>query len=97
MAPGLTGVDVDTYVYRPATYIEQVTGNLRTAASSARLWLSSCCSPSCSAGARTLVTFVAASCPWGLRALILHLSGRTLDGMVTLGLAAARSRPSTTG
>ena len=31
MAPGLTGVTVDTSVYRPATYVEQVTGNLRTA------------------------------------------------------------------
>jgi CzcA family heavy metal efflux pump len=31
MAPGLTGIDIDTTIYRPATYIEASTDNLTTA------------------------------------------------------------------
>lgn len=89
MAPGLTGVTVDTSVYRPATYVEQVTGNLRTAGLLGAALALIVLFALLLSWRRTLVTFVAATLSLGSAALILHLFGRTLDGMVTLGLAAA--------
>ena len=52
IAPGLTGVAIDSAIFRPATFIEEAIGNLSTALLSAACsscW-SSCCS--CSTGGR---------------------------------------------
>ena len=89
LAPGLEGVTVDTSVYRPATYVEQMSENLRTAgligAGLALIVLFAAMLN----WRRTVVSFAAAALSLGSAALILQLLGSTFDSMVMLGLAAA--------
>ena len=89
LAPGLTGVAVDTSLYRPASYVEQMTGNVRTAAllggGVALLFLLA----TLLSWRRALVSFLAATLSLAAAMLVLHVLGWTLDALVLLGLAAA--------
>lgn len=89
LAPGLTGVAVDTSLYRPASYVEQMTGNVRTAALLGAGLALLVLLATLVSWRRALVSFVAATLSLAAAMLVLHLLGWTLDALVLLGLAAA--------
>jgi CzcA family heavy metal efflux pump len=89
MRPGLSGLEFDTSVYRPASYIEKSIDNLRLAliigavgvllVFAAFLW-----------GWRmTLIGFVAIPLSVIAAVLVLHALGKTMNVMVLAGLVAA--------
>ena len=97
LRPGLSGVDVDTSFFRPASYIEAVGrqpslgADHRPRAARARRWRR-CCSTCAGCSSRCSPC----SSRWRPRSLVLYLRGETLNAMVLAGLVLALVVSSTT-
>ncbi len=89
MKPGLPGIEIDTTIYRPASFIERATGNLGKAAiisivliAAALGLLMGSWRTAVIALAATLLSFVTAG-------LLLHVAGVSLSMMIIAGLLMA--------
>ena len=89
MKPGLSGIQIDTTVYRPASFLHTALDNLRwwglislllVAALLAAFWLS---------WRMALISVISISCSLVAAAYLLYLRGATFNMMVLAGLAVA--------
>jgi Cu/Ag efflux pump CusA len=88
LKPGLSGITVDTHLYRPATYIESSLHSLGVAAAAGALLLFVCAFLLMS-WRFALVTTLAVSLSMVSAAVVLRLLGATFTSMTLIGLAAA--------
>ncbi|MBE9475446.1 MAG: efflux RND transporter permease subunit [Chloroflexi bacterium] len=91
MKPGLTGIDIDTTVFRPATYIELASGNLTTVLIIGALLLLLVLIVFYWDWRSTLISLVAIPMSFIAALLVLYLFGSTLNVMILAGLAVAIS------
>jgi Cu/Ag efflux pump CusA len=89
MQPGLPGVDIDTSIYRPATYIEHSLGNLSRAILAAYVLVALALGLFLFQWRSVLICLVAIPLALLAGVLVLHLRGSTLNALVLAGLAAA--------
>ncbi|MGD9704174.1 MAG: efflux RND transporter permease subunit [Acidimicrobiia bacterium] len=89
MLPGLTGVEVDTTVYRPARLVEQAVDNLQWAALVAAIVLAVALAALFLNWRAALISIIAVPVSLVAAALVLHLRGTTFNSLVLAGLAIA--------
>ena len=89
MKPGLTGIDIDTTVFRPANYIELATGNLTTVLIIGAVLLLLVLIVFYWDWRPTLVSLVAIPVSFVTALLVLYLFGSTLNVMLLAGLVVA--------
>jgi Cu/Ag efflux pump CusA len=89
LAPGLSGVTVDTSVYRPATFIESALSNLELTALLGLLLLLLLLVAVFASWRAALVSAVAVPVSLTAAAYVLYLRGTTFTTMTLIGLAIA--------
>ena len=89
MRPGLTGVDFDTTIFRPASYIEQSIDNLTLALIIGGVLLAVGLGLFLFEWRAALIAVVVIPLSLVVAALVLDLLGQTINAMVVLGLVAA--------
>jgi Cu/Ag efflux pump CusA len=89
MKPGLTGIDIDTTVFRPANYIELAAGNLTTVLIIGAVLLLLVLIVFYWDWRPTLVSLVAIPVSFVTALLVLYLFGSTLNVMLLAGLVVA--------
>jgi CzcA family heavy metal efflux pump len=89
MKPGLTGIDIDTTVFRPANYIELASGNLTTVLILGAVLLLLVLIVFYWDWRPTLVSLVAIPVSFVTALLVLYLFGSTLNVMLLAGLVVA--------
>ena len=89
MKPGLTGVDIDTTVFRPANYIELATGNLTTVLIIAAVLLLLVLIVFYWDWRPTLISLVAIPVSFVTALFVLYLFGSTMNVMLLAGLLVA--------
>ncbi|MEE8567842.1 MAG: efflux RND transporter permease subunit, partial [Anaerolineales bacterium] len=89
MKPGLTGIDIDSTVFRPANYIELATGNLSTVLIIGAVLLLLVLIVFYWDWRPTLVSLVAIPMSFIAALLVLYLFGSTLNVMLLAGLVVA--------
>jgi CzcA family heavy metal efflux pump len=89
LAPGLTGVQVDTTVYRPAGYIETALDNLGLAVLAGLLLLLVVFMTLLRSWRAALVSLVTVPLSLTAAVVVLHLRGTTFNTLVLLGLVVA--------
>ena len=89
MAPGLTGIEVDSHVFRPASYLTTALHDLGLAGLLAALLLVGTVSALALSWRAAIIPVVAVPLSLVSAAWVLHLRGETLTTMTLLGLAAA--------
>jgi Cu/Ag efflux pump CusA len=89
MRPGLTGIDIDTTIYRPASFIERATSNLSTGlmASGALAIIAFCAL--LGSWRAAFVGLVAMAASLMAAGLVLHLRGVNFNMMVIIGMVLA--------
>jgi CzcA family heavy metal efflux pump len=89
MSPGLAGIDFDTTVYRPASYIEDAIDNLTLALIVAAILVLLLITAFFLQWRAGLISAVAIPLPLIAAALVLDLLGTTMNAIILLGLVAA--------
>lgn len=89
MAPGLTGVDLDSTIYRPATFIESATANVGLAVVLGLLLVAVVVAGLFLDWRAAIVSLVSIPLSLTAGALVLHLAGRPINSMVVAGFVAA--------
>jgi CzcA family heavy metal efflux pump len=89
LAPGLSGLEMDPSLYRPATYIEESSDNLRQALLVGAVLLALVLGILLFDWRAALVALVAIGLSLVTAALVLHLRGTTMNAMVFAGLVLA--------
>ena len=89
MAPGLAGVDIDTTVYRPATFIESAIFNVGLAGLLALIVLAVIIAGLFLDWRAAVVSLVSIPLSLVAAALVLHLVGAPVNTMVVAGFVAA--------
>ena len=89
LAPGLEGVEIDTTVFRPATYVETAVSNLRTAALVGGLLAILGLGAFLLSWRRALVAVVGVTLSLLTAAIVLHLFGVTFNVLVWAGFVLA--------
>jgi Cu/Ag efflux pump CusA len=89
LAPGLGGIDVDTSVYRPASYIERGASNLDRALLIALLLVAGAIFLLLFEWRSALIAIAAITASLGAAALILALTDTTVNTLVIVGLVMA--------
>jgi len=89
MAPGLEGVEVDSSVFRPASYLESAMTNVALAAVLGLLLLSFVAVALLADWRAAIVSLVAVVLSLTVGALVLHVAGSTINTLVVGGFAAA--------
>ena len=87
--PGLSGITVDTSVYRPATFIESALSNLGLAALIALLLLLAVLLAVFASWRAAVISLVAVPVSLTAAAFVLYLRGTTFTTMTLIGLAIA--------
>jgi CzcA family heavy metal efflux pump len=88
LAPGLSGIDIDTSVYRPATFIETAIGNIGKALLVGTLLMALAIGVF-SGWRSALISLIAIPLSIVAAVLVLHLRGITFNTVVLAGLVAA--------
>jgi multidrug efflux pump subunit AcrB len=89
LEPGLAGLETDTSVFRPATFIDEATGNLTTALIAAALLLALALAAVLARWRTVLIVLVTVPTSLVAAALALDLLGETLNAITFGGLALA--------
>ena len=89
MRPGLAGVDLDTTIYRPAGFIESAVANVGLAAGLGLLLMALVIAGLFLDWRAALVSVVSVALSLVAAALVLHLTGSTINTMIVVGLAVA--------
>jgi len=89
MGPGLKGLEMDTTVFRPASYIESAISNLRTTALIGGALMLLAIGAFLFSWRRAVVTTVAVSLSMGAAALALHLFNTDFNALILAGLLLA--------
>jgi len=89
MGPGLKGLEMDTTVFRPASYIETAIRNLTTSALIGGALMLLALGAFLISWRRAVVTIVAASLSIGTAALVLHVMHTSLNALILAGLLMA--------
>jgi len=89
LTPGLSGITVDTSVYRPATFIESALSNLGLAALIALLLLLAVLLAVFASWRAAVISLVAVPVSLTAAAFVLYLRGTTFTTMTLIGLAIA--------
>ncbi len=89
LRPGMTGIDVDTAIYRPASFIEQATSNLSTASLTAAFLAIVALSALLGSWRATLVAATSITLSLVAAASVLYLRGANFNIMVVAGLLTA--------
>ena len=89
LKPGMTGIDVDTGIYRPASFIERATGNLSGALIAAGILLVVALALLLGSWRSTLVAVMTVALSLLVALLVLNLRGVDVNMMVLAGLLAA--------
>jgi CzcA family heavy metal efflux pump len=89
LRPGLTGIDIDTTIYRPASFVERATNNLSTATLVAGILLIVAFAALLGSWRAALVGVVATAVSLLAAAVVLHLRGVHFNMMVLAGLLLA--------
>jgi len=89
MAPGLGGVQVDSTVFRPATFIESAVANVTLAALIGLVLMAVLIAGLLLDWRAAVVSLVAIPLALVAAALVLHLLGATINAMVVAGFVAA--------
>jgi Cu/Ag efflux pump CusA len=89
LAPGLAGIDVDTSIYRPASYIERGASNLDVALLIALLLIAAAIIGLLYEWRTALVAFAAIATALGVAALVLTVTDTTINTMVIAGVVMA--------
>jgi CzcA family heavy metal efflux pump len=89
LQPGLPGVEVDTHIFRPATFIGEAIDNLSTALLLGCLLVVLVLGAFLFAWRTALISLVAIPLSLVAAGLVLHLRGATLNTMVLAGLVIA--------
>ena len=89
MAPGLSGIEIDSTIFRPANYIEQAMGNLNTAVLIGAILLVLLLGIFFYTWRMTLVSLVAIPLSLIVATYVLYLRGETFNMMILAGLALA--------
>jgi len=89
MKPGLTGIDIDSTIFRPANYIELATGNLTTVFIIGGILLLLVLIVFYWDWRTTLVSLLAIPVSFVAALLVLYLFGSTLNVMLLAGLVVA--------
>jgi Cu/Ag efflux pump CusA len=89
MRPGLSGIQIDTNVYRPASFLQTALRNLGWWALGAMLLVVALLAGFTLSWRSALITLVSISCSLVSAAYVLYLRGTTFNLMVLAGLAVA--------
>jgi len=89
LRPGMTGIDVDTAIYRPASFIERATSNLSTASLIAAFLAIVALSAVLGSWRATLVAATSLTLSLVAAASVLYLRGANFNMMVVAGLLTA--------
>jgi Cu/Ag efflux pump CusA len=89
MAPGLSGIQIDTHVFRPASYMTSALHRLGVAGLVAAVLLLGALGALLASWRAALIPLLAVPLSLVSAAWVLHLRGQTLTTMTLLGLAAA--------
>ena len=89
LAPGMTGIEVDTGIYRPASYIDQATSNLSGALLASAVLLAVVLLVLLGSWQAALVAAVAIAMSMLTALLVLNLRGVDLNILMLAGLLAA--------
>ena len=89
MKPGLTGMDIDAGLFRPASYIERATGNLSTAAMIAAALIAIVLLAFFFGWRTALISFIVIPASLMAAGFVLYLRGATLNAVVLAGLVMA--------
>ena len=89
LKPGLPGIEIDTTIYRPASYIERATGNLGKAAMISIVLVAAALGLLMGSWRTAVVAFVAISLSFVAAGLLLQAAGVSLNMMVIAGLLMA--------
>jgi Cu/Ag efflux pump CusA len=89
MAPGLSGVEIDSTVFRPATFIESAIGNLGLAIIIGLILVAAIIAMVFLEWRAALVSLVSIPVSVTVGAVVLQLAGATLNAMVVAGFVAA--------
>lgn len=89
MAPGLSGIDIDSTVFRPATFIESAIGNLGLAIIIGLILVAAVIAMVFLEWRAALVSLVSIPIAVTVGAVVLQLAGATLNAMVVAGFVAA--------
>ena len=89
MQPGLRPIEVDTTIFRPATFVGSRSTTCPRRCSSARCSWSSCSRCSCSPGAARSISLITIPLSLTASALVLYWRGTTINTMVLAGFAIA--------
>jgi Cu/Ag efflux pump CusA len=89
LAPGLTGITVDTSVYRPATYITSALHNVGLAALVGLLLVTLWLGLAWASWRVALIGFVATVLAYVATAYLLYLRGTTFNALILCGLVLA--------
>src|SRR5262249_28308675 len=89
MRPGLSGIEIDTAIFRSANYIELATGNLTTALLIGALLLVLALGAFLFHWRTALVSLIAIPLSLIAAAFVLYLRGATFNTMILAGLAIA--------
>jgi Cu/Ag efflux pump CusA len=89
MKPGLSGIQIDSAVYRPATFLQSALHNLGWWALAGVLLAVALLAGFSLSWRTALITLVSAGCSLVSAAYVLYLRGDTFNLMVLAGLAAA--------
>jgi CzcA family heavy metal efflux pump len=91
LKPGLTGMKIDTDVFRPATYITDAIGNLRLAIIIGGVLLALVLAAFLFSLRATLISLVTIPLSLMVAALVLYFRGETFNPIAFAGLAVARA------
>jgi CzcA family heavy metal efflux pump len=89
MAPGLTGIEIDSTVFRPATYIEMAMGNLNVALIIAAILIAVVLAAFFFDWRTALISLVVIPLSLVVATFVLYLRGATFNMMILAGLAIA--------
>ena len=89
LRPGMTGIDVDTTIYRPASFIERATGNLSSAISIAAILAVVALVALLGSWRATLVAAASITMSLAAAFLVFYLRGVDFNMMVVAGLLMA--------
>ncbi len=89
LRPGMTGIDIDTTIYRPASFIERGTSNLSTAISIAAVLAIVALGALLGSWRATLVAAASITVSLAAAGLVFYLRGADFNMMVVAGLMMA--------
>lgn len=89
LSSGMAGVDVDTTVFRPATYLEEVRGNVALAGILSIVFFGLVLEAFLNDWRAVFMAVAVMSVTVAVAALVLYWSGLTINAMAAAGLAAA--------